>query len=84
VSYVKDRAMMCVKQAKATWGKAWSLLSEHQRRAEVALVVCKMLVANDEEDNPFGRAGSIAYRAMEEVTYTEKTDARFIAPPKGA
>lgn len=70
---IRDKAMQCVTRAKATWGsKAWDLLSERQRKAEVALEVCALLSAND--DGPLSKAGCIAYRALEEVSEEVTSD----------
>jgi len=73
---IANKVNLCVKRAEANWGTAWSLLSARQRKAEVALEICSMLIANSDGDGPLAKAGCIAFRAFEELECETREESR--------
>ncbi len=60
-----DKAELAVHEAMELWGyRAGNLLSPREKRAEVALQLCMILMRQD-EDSPLFAAGEVASEAME-------------------
>ena len=60
-----------LKIAREPWGVGWNLLTDRQKQAEVAKVLCNVIVTNDQNEG-YERAAKLIDAMFEELREVEK------------